>query len=72
MSQPSFEELFRSAQHSAYRLEMRDAYGVDEDYREWSAGHRFDPAERWLPRRQASEDPGLANFRRHRSTSTGH
>ncbi|MFF0695807.1 DUF6879 family protein [Streptomyces tendae] len=26
---------------------MRDAYGLDEDYWEWSAGHRFDPAERW-------------------------
>lgn len=47
MPQPTFEELFRSARHSAYHLEMRDAYGLDEDYREWSAGHRFDPAERW-------------------------
>lgn len=47
MPQPTFEELFRSARHSAHHLEMRDAYGLDEDYWEWSAGHRFDPAERW-------------------------
>nr|WP_260474303.1 DUF6879 family protein [Streptomyces sp. WAC 04229] len=26
---------------------MRDAYGLDADYREWSEGHCFDPAERW-------------------------
>lgn len=51
-----FEDLFRSAQHSAYHLEMRDAYGLDDDYREWTdikAGEDV----RWLPRRQAS---GLA------------
>lgn len=47
MPQPTFEEPFRSARQSACHLEMRDAYGLDEDYREWSAGHRFDPAERW-------------------------
>lgn len=47
MPQTKFEELFRSAQRSAYHLEMRDAYGLDKDYQEWSAGHRFDPAERW-------------------------
>ncbi|MFK4543187.1 hypothetical protein RKD29_002783 [Streptomyces tendae] len=47
MPQPTFEELFRSARHSAHHLEMRDAYGLDEDYQEWSAGHRFDPAKRW-------------------------
>ncbi|MYS63460.1 hypothetical protein GTW66_04845 [Streptomyces sp. SID5473] len=26
---------------------MRDAYGLDDDYREWVRGDRFDPAERW-------------------------
>ncbi|MFJ9583826.1 DUF6879 family protein [Streptomyces acidicola] len=45
--EPTFEELFHSAQRSAYHLEMRDAYGLDEDYQEWTAGNRFDPAERW-------------------------
>ncbi|MFM9458779.1 DUF6879 family protein, partial [Streptomyces europaeiscabiei] len=43
MPQPTFEELLRSARHSAHHLEMRDAYGLDADYREWSEGHRFDP-----------------------------
>lgn len=44
---PTFEELFRSAQYSAYHLEMRDAYGFDDDYQEWVSGNHFDPAERW-------------------------
>ncbi|GGX65018.1 hypothetical protein GCM10010358_19240 [Streptomyces minutiscleroticus] len=45
--EPTFEDLFRSARRSAYHLEMRDAYGLDDDYREWASGNRFDPAERW-------------------------
>lgn len=46
-TEPAFEDLFRSAQHSAFHLEMRDAYGLDGDYQEWTSGNRFDPAERW-------------------------
>lgn len=46
-TESTFEDLFRSAQHHAYHLEMRDAYGLDDDYQEWAAGNRFDPAERW-------------------------
>ncbi|MFD7624527.1 DUF6879 family protein [Streptomyces sp. NPDC059851] len=42
-----FEDLFRAAKHSAYHLEMRDAYVLDQDYSEWTSGNRFDPAERW-------------------------
>ncbi|MEW1547351.1 DUF6879 family protein [Streptomyces tsukubensis] len=42
-----FERLFRSAQTSAYHLETRDAYALDDDYRQWVDGDRFDPAERW-------------------------
>ncbi|CAB88809.1 MULTISPECIES: DUF6879 family protein [Streptomyces] len=37
----------RSAQRSAHHLEMRDAYDLDADYREWSEGNLFDPSERW-------------------------
>lgn len=47
VTEPGFESLFRSARHSAYHLEMRDAYGLDDDYREWGSGNPFDPAERW-------------------------
>lgn len=47
MSETVIEDLFRSARHSARHLEMRDAYALDEDYRQWTAGDRFDPAERW-------------------------
>lgn len=47
MPQPTFEELLRSAQRSAHHLEMRDAYDLDADYREWSEGNLFDPSERW-------------------------
>ncbi|SOE11664.1 hypothetical protein SAMN06272775_2651 [Streptomyces sp. 2323.1] len=46
-TKPTFEELFRSAQHSAWHFEARDAYALDEDYQEWIAGNHFDPAERW-------------------------
>ncbi|MET8611917.1 DUF6879 family protein [Streptomyces misionensis] len=47
MSETAIEELFRTARHSCRHLETRDAYALDEDYREWAAGERFDPAERW-------------------------
>jgi hypothetical protein len=47
VAEPAIEDLFRSARQSARHLEMRDAYALDEDYREWVAGERFDPAERW-------------------------
>ncbi|MEZ0092867.1 hypothetical protein ABH925_004047 [Streptacidiphilus sp. EB129] len=43
----AFEGLFRSAQRSAVHLEMRDGYGRDADFEEWTSGRRFDPAERW-------------------------
>lgn len=46
MADPTFEDLFRSGTRSAVHLEMRDAYMLDEDYRQWQAGERFDPAER--------------------------
>jgi hypothetical protein len=42
-----FEPLFRAAQRSAVHLEMRDGYGRDQDFEDWTAGRRFDPAERW-------------------------
>ncbi|CAL9444152.1 DUF6879 family protein [Streptomyces sp. NPDC050585] len=47
MPDPTFEDLFRSARRSAVHLEMRDGYMLDEDFRQWQAGTRFDPAERW-------------------------
>ncbi|MGW3294500.1 DUF6879 family protein [Streptomyces xiamenensis] len=37
-SEPDFEKLLNSAQHSAYHLEMRDGYMLDEDYRAWASG----------------------------------
>ncbi|MFE3884976.1 DUF6879 family protein [Streptomyces lydicus] len=46
-AESTFEELFRSAQHCAWHFEGRDAYALDEAYREWAAGNHFDPAERW-------------------------
>ncbi|WP_201304789.1 DUF6879 family protein [Streptomyces sp. GS7] len=46
-TQPTFEDLFRSAEHSAWHLEARDSYALDADYQEWTAGNHFDPAERW-------------------------
>ncbi|MFJ8233126.1 DUF6879 family protein [Streptomyces sp. NPDC094448] len=47
MADSVFENLFRSVRSSAYHLEMRDGYGLDDDYRQWVRGDRFDPAERW-------------------------
>ncbi|MGC0418276.1 DUF6879 family protein [Embleya sp. AB8] len=42
-----FEELFRSVQHTAVHLELRDEYARDADFRAWRSGARFDPAVRW-------------------------
>ncbi|WP_411137460.1 DUF6879 family protein [Streptomyces sp. C10] len=46
-TESTFEELFRSAQHTAWHSEARDAYALDEAYQEWIAGNHFDPAKRW-------------------------
>jgi hypothetical protein len=47
-AEPVSYELFRAVERSAVHLEMRDAYTPDDpDWREWRAGGRFDPAERW-------------------------
>lgn len=44
----SFDELLNSAQHSAYHLEMRDGYMLDEDYNAWASGCGFDESDaRW-------------------------
>jgi Family of unknown function (DUF6879) len=46
--QPTFEDLFRTAERSAVHLEMRDGYmASDPAFVDWRAGSRFDPAERW-------------------------
>ncbi|MFG2734798.1 DUF6879 family protein [Streptomyces harbinensis] len=46
--EPEFDELLNSAQHSAYHLEMRDGYMLDEDYRAWASGGEFDGSDpRW-------------------------
>ncbi|RBM18960.1 DUF6879 family protein [Streptomyces sp. PT12] len=47
MAQEPFEQLFREAKHSAFHLEMRDGYALNEDYQAWISGERFDVAERW-------------------------
>ncbi len=40
--------LMRSAERTAWHLELRDLYSPgDPDWLEWQAGARFDPAERW-------------------------
>lgn len=40
--------LMRSAEYSAWHLELRDGYVPDDpDWLEWQSGARFDPAERW-------------------------
>jgi hypothetical protein len=52
---PGFVELLESAQRSAVHLEMRDAYGVDEEkesFAAWKNGFRHDPDDRsswWRP-----------------------
>jgi hypothetical protein len=40
--------LMRSAERTAWHLEMRDGYTPnDPDWLDWQAGNRFDPADRW-------------------------
>jgi hypothetical protein len=40
--------LLRSAERSAWHLELRDGYVVDDpDWLNWQAGRRFDPADQW-------------------------
>ncbi|MFC7219207.1 DUF6879 family protein [Streptomyces polyrhachis] len=52
---PAFDELLRSARHTAVHLEMRDAYAVDSEkdaFAAWRSGFRHDPADRaswWRP-----------------------
>ncbi|MFI7102058.1 DUF6879 family protein [Streptomyces sp. NPDC050161] len=51
----SFADLLRVAERSAVHLEMRDAYGVENEvkgFAEWRQGHRLDPDNReswWRP-----------------------
>ncbi|WP_326611617.1 hypothetical protein OIE62_19375 [Streptomyces scopuliridis] len=51
----SFAELLRTAEESAVHLEMRDAYGVEnenEEFAAWRKGKRLDPSNRatwWRP-----------------------
>ncbi|MFG2224571.1 DUF6879 family protein [Streptomyces sp. NPDC048644] len=51
----SFADLLRAAERSAVHLEMRDAYGVENEvdgFAEWRQGHRLDPDNReswWRP-----------------------
>lgn len=52
---PDFDELLRSAEHSALHLEMRDAYGVSGEakaFTDWKAGQprNLDPdSDYWSP-----------------------
>ena len=40
--------LLRSAERSAWHMELRDSNTPDDaDWLDWQAGRRFDPAERW-------------------------
>ncbi|MCH0538439.1 hypothetical protein I3F58_02450 [Streptomyces sp. MUM 203J] len=51
----SFADLLRAAETSAVHLEMRDAYGIEnenEGFAAWRKGHRLDPDDRtswWRP-----------------------
>ncbi|MFI2212697.1 DUF6879 family protein [Streptomyces sp. NPDC020141] len=51
----NFADLLRSVKESAVHLEMRDAYGVEneiEEFAAWRKGHRLDPSDReswWRP-----------------------
>ena len=48
MAEPLAYGLFRAAERSAWHMELRDSYLPDDpDWREWQAGNRFDPTERW-------------------------
>jgi len=47
-TEPLAYGLLRSAESSAWHMELRDGYTPDDpDWLDWQAGHRFDPAERW-------------------------
>ena len=48
MAEPLAYDLLRSAERSAWHLELRDSYTPDDpDWLDWHAGRRFNPAERW-------------------------
>ena len=48
MAEPLAYGLLRSAERSAWHLELRDGYVLDDpDWLDWQAGRHFDPAERW-------------------------
>jgi hypothetical protein len=48
VAEPLAYGLLRSAERSAWHLELRDGYVLDDpDWLDWQAGRRFDPAERW-------------------------
>jgi hypothetical protein len=47
-TEPLAYGLLRSAECSAWHMELRDGYTPDDpDWLDWQAGNRFDPAERW-------------------------
>lgn len=47
-TEPLAYGLLRSAERSAWHMELRDGYTPDDpDWLDWQAGNRFDPAERW-------------------------
>lgn len=49
MTEPLAYDLLRSAERSAWHLELRDIYTPDDpDWLDWQAGRRFNPAERWV------------------------
>jgi hypothetical protein len=39
-------EQLAKARRSAFHLELRDHYMLDEDFARWQAGHRYDPTDR--------------------------
>jgi hypothetical protein len=48
VAEPLAYGLLRSVERSAWHLELRDGYVLDDpDWLDWKTGHRFDPAERW-------------------------
>jgi hypothetical protein len=48
VAEPLAYDLLRSAERSAWHLELRDSYTPDDpDWLDWQAGRRFNPAERW-------------------------
>jgi len=48
VAEPLAYGLLRSAELSAWHMELRDGYTPDDpDWLDWQEGQRFDPAERW-------------------------